>query len=632
MGYISLIPILPFIGGIIIGILYLFSTKGVKISEKTFGILAVIAPFISAVLAIKLFIHMLADNTPVTVTAFEWINVENFNINISFYVDTLSALMTLFITFIATLIHIYSVGYMQKDEGFGKFFSYLNLFVGSMLILVLADNPVLMFVGWEGVGACSYLLIAFYYKEEENVIAGNKAFIMNRVGDFAFIVGMMLLFWAIGYKGFDYPSLIANAGEIEIATISLITIFFFIGATGKSAQIPLYTWLPDAMAGPTPVSALIHAATMVTAGVYMVARFSFLYSQVENVGLAIAYIGAATALLAAVIALRQTDIKKILAYSTVSQLGYMFIAVGLGAYSTGIFHVFTHAFFKALLFLGAGAVIYALHHEQNIFKMQNLKVIRAVYIPMLLANLAIAGIPPFAGFFSKDEILLKAFESGHYILYGVALFTALLTAYYMFRLFFVTFHGSNKQHEHIHNPPFIMTSILAILTFGAVFAGFAGLPAVFGGSNFLANFLAPSLFYAPVTHEPVSHATEYILMALGTSFSLVGIFIAYKKFYHYKDKEEVKTHTIITIENKFYIDEIYDVVFVKSIHKISFVLHAILDKLIIANIVNISALGFKAASFAYAAIFQNGRIRLYAVFMLLTVSSMAIYLNQFIGG
>ena len=377
---------------------------------------------------------------------FTWFKVGDLDITMGFFADPLSSLMLLFVTFIGSLIHIYSIGYMAGDGSFAKFFAYLNLFLGSMLILVLGNGPVVMFVGWEGVGLCSYLLISYYSEEQSNVLAGNKAFIVNRIGDLGFVLGMAFLFWAIGASGFDYLSLKANAHLLTPAMIGLVCLLFFVGATGKSAQIPLYVWLPDAMAGPTPVSALIHAATMVTAGVYMVARFSFLYVEVPAVGLVVAWVGILTALLSAIYGMFQDDIKKILAYSTVSQLGYMFAGVGVAAYSAGIFHVFTHAFFKALLFLGAGSVIYALHHEQNIWKMGGLKTkMPTTYMTMLIGALALSGCPPFSGFFSKDEILYSALATGHTGIWLVGVLVAGMTAYYTFRMIFLVFHGSPRD-------------------------------------------------------------------------------------------------------------------------------------------------------------------------------------------
>ncbi len=405
--------------------------------------------------------------------------------------DRLTVVMLSFITLIGTLIHIYAIGYMKDDDTYGKFFSYFNLFMGSMLLLVLADNPIMMFVGWELVGLSSYLLIGFYHQESSNITAANKAFILNRVGDFGFIIAISLLFVSLEGTGFTFDSIKTNITMINPEMLSLIGILLFVGAMGKSAQIPLYVWLPDAMAGPTPVSALIHAATMVTAGVYMVSRYSFLYVEIPDIGLFIATIGAASALFAAIIASYQSDIKKILAYSTMSQLGYMFIAVGLGAYSSGIFHVFTHAFFKALLFMGAGAVIIALHHEQNIFKMGGLKKdLKLVYITMLIATLAISGIPPFSGFFSKDAILVTAFASEHYVLWGVGSLTAAFTAFYMFRLFFSVFHAKGKSTYKLQSIPKSMTYPLVFLALGSTTAGFLGVNESYGGNSWINTFLA----------------------------------------------------------------------------------------------------------------------------------------------
>ena len=441
---LSIIVVLPFLSALLLAIVYLSDTKANRYTFYT--IVGVGAPAIMTILSLIVGYQLLNGSDTIHNTLFQWIDIGDFNISIAFMADRLSVVMISFITFIGTLIHIYAAGYMKEDEAYGKFFAYFNLFMGSMLLLVLADNPIMMFVGWELVGLSSYLLIGFYHQESANITAANKAFILNRVGDFGFIMALSLLFVNVGDGGFTFEAIAANISTIDPEMLSLIGLLLFVGAMGKSAQIPLYVWLPDAMAGPTPVSALIHAATMVTAGVYMVARYSFLYVEIPDVGLFIASIGAASALFAAIIASYQSDIKKILAYSTMSQLGYMFMAVGLGAYSAGIFHVFTHAFFKALLFMGAGAVIIALHHEQNIFKMGGLKKhLKLVYITMFIATLAISGIPPFAGFFSKDAILVTAFASEHYVIWGVGTLTAMLTAFYMFRMLFTVFIRSRKR-------------------------------------------------------------------------------------------------------------------------------------------------------------------------------------------
>jgi len=442
--YLGLIPLMPLIGAVVIGMMHMFTCTGKPFSEKLYSTLAVIGPVISTLLAFKAFLAVKAmpeESRYLTQKVFTWFSVGELDVSMGFLADPLSALMLLFVTFIGTLIHFYSIGYMAKDENFGKFFAYLNLFLGSMLILVLGDGPVVMFVGWEGVGLCSYLLISFYSEDRDNVLAGNKAFIVNRIGDLGFVLGMSFLFWAIGANGFDYLSLKANAHNIAPAYGLAICLLLFVGATGKSAQIPLYVWLPDAMAGPTPVSALIHAATMVTAGVYMVARFSFIYALYPTAGTIVAWVGILTALLAAVFGMFQKDIKKVLAYSTVSQLGYMFAGVGVAAYSAGIFHVFTHAFFKALLFLGAGSVIYALHHQQDIWKMGGLKEKMPItYYTMLIGALALAGCPFLSGFFSKDEILYMALANGHPGIWVVGVLVAGMTAYYTFRMYFLVFH------------------------------------------------------------------------------------------------------------------------------------------------------------------------------------------------
>lgn len=459
---------------------------------------------------------------------FTWVNIGNLNIAMGFLGgDNLAIFMSMFVTFIGWLIHIYAIGYMTGDKGFGKFFAYFNLFLASMLILVLADNPVILFIGWEGVGLCSYLLIAFYYTDKENVIAGNKAFIANRVGDFGFLLGIVTLFFALGEVDLSFTSLEANIANASPGLLALSGFLLFVGAMGKSAQIPLYVWLPDAMAGPTPISALIHAATMVTAGVYMVARFSFLYIGIEEIGTFIAYIGAFSALLAAVIATRQQDVKKILAYSTMSQLGYMFIAVGLGFYSSGLFHVLTHAFFKAMLFMGAGGMIIALHHEQNIFKMAQHRVQLPIIggATFLIGVIAISGIPPFSGFFSKDAILAAAFQEGQYLIWLIGMFTAFLTAFYMFRMYFILFVAPNKHTTSYVYTSKTITIPLLILAVGAVGAGFLNLPTVLGGEHLVDTWLAQT----NSVQLHMSHATEYILMVVSVVVAAAGIFVAYKK-------------------------------------------------------------------------------------------------------
>ncbi|CAI8225226.1 MAG: NADH-quinone oxidoreductase subunit L [Arcobacter lacus] len=515
----------PLLGAILNGGLYFYHIKRNKVSELTFSLIGCIAPLISFLITLYLFLQMYESGVIFKQHIFTWLSIDKLNIDMTLLGDNLSIFMSMFVTFVGWLIHIYAIGYMKGDNGFGKFFAYFNLFLASMLILVLADNPIILFIGWEGVGVCSYLLIKFYYGKKENIIAANKAFIVNRVGDFGFLLGVIVLFFAMGGVNLSFESIEANLVNADQSLLILSGFLLFVGAMGKSAQIPLYVWLPDAMAGPTPISALIHAATMVTAGVYMVARFNFLYIEIESIGLFIAYIGAFSALLAALIATRQTDIKKILAYSTMSQLGYMFIAVGLGFYSTGLFHVFTHAFFKAMLFMGAGGIIIALHHEQNIFKIaQHRASLPIIGTTFLIGVIAISGIPPFSGFFSKDAILAAAYQEGQYLIYAMAMFTAFLTAFYMFRMYFILFVAPNKHDKDYVYTSKTITIPLVILAVGAIFAGFLNLPSVFGGHHLVDTWLA-QLNSKTIT---LSHSTEYVLI-----FASVFIALAYSRCLFY---------------------------------------------------------------------------------------------------
>ncbi|MCF6173492.1 MAG: NADH-quinone oxidoreductase subunit L [Campylobacteraceae bacterium] len=619
------IVLIPFVSASILGILYLYSMKIKKISNKIFTIIALLAPMSSFILGVGFFLGLKSGVSEYIYEPYTWLGVNEYIISMGFLGDKLSIFMVLFITFIGSLIHVYATGYMKGDEGYGKFFAYFNLFVSSMLLLVLANSPIIMFIGWEGVGLCSYLLIGFYFTEPLNVVAGNKAFIANRVGDFGFLIGLLYLFFYVGKIGFDYSALEEYVGIVPNHILVIIGISLFVGAMGKSAQIPLYVWLPDAMAGPTPVSALIHAATMVTAGVYMVSRFHFLYDLIPSVGVFIAYIGAFSALFAAIIALRQTDIKKILAYSTISQLGYMFIAVGLGAYSSGLFHVFTHAFFKALLFMGAGAIIIALHHEQNIFKMGGLrKRLPLIYIVMLIANLAISGIPPFAGFFSKDEILLKAYEHQEYLIYGIGLFTATLTSYYMFRLFFVTFEGKNYKSKDLEPISFSMKIPLVILAIGAAFSGFVGLPEVFGGANLIYQWLGN--WSVDSTH--IESFKEIVLMGISVVAGLIGIAVAYVKFFKYDFNQGIKESGIIY--NKFYVDELIDFLIVRRVRQLSTFISVVVDDGIIDRIVMLLSSGFINLGRRVGRM-QSANTRAYAFFMLIGLSSFSLYLIYKLG-
>ena len=615
----------PLLGSMVSGLLYFYHIKKAKVDDIYFSLIGTITPFISFLITFCLFLRMYNEKIIFKQQLFTWLNVDKLNIEMAFLGDNLSIFMSMFVTFVGWLIHIYAIGYMKGDSGYGKFFAYFNLFLASMLILVLADNPIILFIGWEGVGVCSYLLIKFYYGKSENVLAANKAFIANRVGDFGFLLGVVTLFFALGQVDLSFDSIEANLGNVSNELLLLSGFLLFVGAMGKSAQVPLYVWLPDAMAGPTPISALIHAATMVTAGVYMVARFHFLYVGIEQVGIFIAYIGAFSALFAAIIATRQTDIKKILAYSTMSQLGYMFIAVGLGFYSTGLFHVFTHAFFKAMLFMGAGGVIMALHHEQNIFKIaQHRATLPIIGTTFLIGVIAISGIPPFSGFFSKDAILAAAFQEGQYLIWAIAMFTAFLTAFYMFRMYFIVFVAPNHHDEHYVYTSKTITIPLLILAIGAVGAGFLNLPSIFGGNHFVDSWLGQ----LHSKHIHMDHITEYVLMALSVIVAATGIMAAYAKYANF-DVSKPENETGL-IGNKFYIDEIYNVLFVQSTKKLSTFIDKVIDEKIIDAFIMNSSIGFVNIGKKVAMI-QNANVRFYAAFMLIGMTCVFIYLYITLG-
>lgn len=587
---IALVPILPLIGFLLVAL----NTK--RFVQGVTSVIACGSVLASFGISLALFILLLnaPEGTQYTVTLFDWINAGSFSSSISFLIDPLSSLMLLIITGVGFLIHVYSIGYMHHDEGYNRFFSYLNLFVFFMLLLVMGSNYLLMFVGWEGVGLCSYLLIGFWFKNQDYNNAANKAFIMNRIGDLGLVLGVILIF--VNFGTLQYTDVFANAMSKDTEALTLITVLLFIGAMGKSAQIPLYTWLPDAMAGPTPVSALIHAATMVTAGIYMVARNNILYTLSPTALELVLYTGLITAVFAATIAVAQNDIKKVLAYSTVSQLGLMFVALGLGAYSTGIFHMATHAFFKALLFLCAGSVIHALSNEQDIRRMGGLrKYLPITFFTFLIGVLAISGIPPFAGFFSKDEILASAF-SHSYLVWGVAAFASLLTSFYMFRLFFLTFYGTERAGEkamsHIHESPVSITiplSILAVLSFAG---GFMGIPEALGGSHWLSEFLAPvfATSLSVVQHHHLDHATEYMLMGTIVGLTIVMIVIAYVIYVSKKTVPAAESEKLNmahkTVYNKYFIDEIYHAIIVKPLYALSHAFDIFIEKLGIDRIVN----------------------------------------------
>ena len=583
--YVPYIVLLPLAGFLFNG----FVGKRVR-SETLVGIIGSGVVGGSFLLGLMIFVNMLglpAENRSHVVSLFPWISAGSLHVEVGYQVDQLSVLMTLIVTGVGFLIHVYSIGYMRGDPGFWRFFAYMNLFIFMMLNLVLADNFLLMFLGWEGVGLCSYLLIGFWHEKQFDTggyapgtattnDAAKKAFIVNRIGDFGFLIGLFLIFVTFGTLGFEEVFAQASASfAVGDPTIVWITMLLFLGATGKSAQIPLFVWLPDAMAGPTPVSALIHAATMVTAGVYMVARCSVLYALAPATMTVVAVIGASTAVFAATMGLVQNDIKKILAYSTISQLGYMFLALGVGAFSAGIFHVMTHAFFKALLFLGAGAVIHGLHDEQDIRHMGGLRNhLPVTYRTFVAASLAIAGIPPLSGFFSKDEILWKAFSEGSTIYWVVGWFTAALTAFYMFRLVVVAFEGEPrwKQGTHPHEAPSVMTVPLVILAVLSVVGGLAGIPHSLGGGNWIEQWLDPVFQSAHAKLSMASEgpaATEYALMTLSIIVAVAGIWFARLVYLKRSDiivKLSSSMKGLYTLFlNKYYVDEVYDAVVVRPV-------------------------------------------------------------------
>ncbi len=588
---IFLIPLLPFIGFLINGLGRKYLSKSIV---SIIGSGTVLASFILSLMVFfrldELTGQQISENARIlsepVVRYFDFINIPSLKIPFAFQIDQLSGIFLLIITGVGFLIHVYSTAYMheEKREHFGRYFSYLNLFVFSMLLLVMGANYVIMFIGWEGVGLCSYLLIGYWFKDVNNTKAANKAFVMNRIGDAGFLLA---IFWIVSkVHSTNFTDVFAATNNFSSGDLIGITLLLFLGATGKSAQIPLYTWLPDAMAGPTPVSALIHAATMVTAGIYMIARSNVLYSAAPLTMNIVAIIGAATALFAATIALRQNDIKKVLAYSTVSQLGYMFLALGSGAYVAAVFHVMTHAFFKALLFLGSGSVIHAMSGQQDIRFMGGLKKkLPITYWTFLVGCLAIAGIVPFSGFFSKDSILLAAFEHNK-ILYIIGLLTAGLTAFYMFRLlyitFFGTFRGTEEQRHHVHESPAAMTIPLIVLAILSIIGGFINVPEVFTkGGEKLTQFLSPVV---PNVETTVSHSTEWLLMGLTTVIAIVAIVIAWLRYKNYKEEQLGAFGKVL--QNKWYVDELYQGIVVKPINKLGAFANNTLEKSGIDALVN----------------------------------------------
>ena len=626
--YIWLIPLLPLAGFIINGL------GRNSLHKSVIGFLGSFFVLVSFTLSIGAFLQIKSTGVPINVNLFNWFSVGTFKVSFAFLVDQLSALMLLIITGVGFLIHLYSIGYMHLDEGYGKFFAYLNLFVFFMLLLVLGSNYVIMFIGWEGVGLCSYLLIGYWFTNPSYADAAKKAFIMNRIGDLGFLLGIYLIYQYFGSFAFAevFPrAAAAHAGSVPFV---LITILLFVGATGKSAQIPLFTWLPDAMAGPTPVSALIHAATMVTAGIYMIARSNILFTLAPDTMHVIAIIGLATAIFAALIALTQTDIKKVLAYSTVSQLGYMFLGLGVGAYTGAFFHVMTHAFFKALLFLGAGSVIHGMSNEQDMRKMGGLRgKLPITFITMLIGTLAISGIPPFAGFFSKDEILANTFAQSP-LMYVLGVIAAMFTSFYMFRLLFLTFYGkfrgTSDQEHHLHESPPSMTVPLIVLAVLSVIGGFLNVPESLGGSHWLANYLAP-IFEKSAAIMPVVEmkgSTEIILMCVSVGSAVLAFLYAYIKYS--KNGEvpspdgENRNFLVNLSYNKFYVDEIYDAIIRKPLDALSDFLYNVIDKIGIDGLVNGIGESPVVASKGLR-LLQTGNVGFYIFMMVAGIIAVLVY-------
>jgi len=616
-----LIPFAPVLSSLVLVVF------GSKLSKKWVSVQACGAVLLSFVFALVAFLGSLKispEEFPIVKTLFPWIGAGSFQAGFSFQFDPLSAVMVLVVTGVGFLIHLYSVGYMAHDKGYARYFAYLNLFTFAMLILVLASNMVLMFVGWEGVGLCSYLLIGFWFEKPSAAAAGKKAFIVNRVGDMGFILGLLFILVAAGSSEFSAINKAIGQGLFPQALATLIAILLFVGATGKSAQIPLYVWLPDAMEGPTPVSALIHAATMVTAGVYMVARLNLLFAFSGTAADIVALVGALTAVFAATMALTQNDIKRVLAYSTISQLGYMFIGCGVGAYAAGVFHLYTHAFFKSLLFLSAGSVIHALSGQQDMRKMGGLrKYLPRTFPPFLIGAIAISGIPFLSGFFSKDAILTEAFAQRQYFVWALGLMGAVMTAFYMFRLIFLTFYGQERiEHEakhHLHESPKSMTVPLAILAVFSIIAGYVGLPAVLGEkADLFKRFLEPVI--KPGAEGHIGAGTEWLLMLASVAVAAVGIFGAYV---FYLQKPGIP-HTLVArfpwlyklLYHKYFVDELYGAVIVNPLVKGSDWVYGHFDLKVIDGALNASA---SAAGFfgKVLSVLQTGFVKDYAFVFLL---------------
>jgi NADH-quinone oxidoreductase subunit L len=637
IGFVWLAVALPLLGAAVNGLLAVLRPDA-KRAVSVVGPGVLVGAFIVSV-AVVLGLAGLPPDTPQVVRIWPWLVAGDLHVDIAFLVDRLSAVMLLVVTGVGSLIHVFSVGYMRSDPGYARYFAYLNLFVAFMLLLVLGSSMPVMFIGWEGVGLCSYLLIGFWFTDEQNANAGKKAFLVNRIGDFGFLVAMFLVWNHVG--SLEFTTVLAAPWARGGALVTAVTLFLFLGCAGKSAQIPLYVWLPDAMAGPTPVSALIHAATMVTAGVYLVARTGVLFASAPASSAVVSGIGALTALFAATIGLRQYDIKKVLAYSTVSQLGYMFVGVGTGAYAAGIFHLVTHAFFKALLFLGAGSVIHAMHHayhathsHEDAQDMRNMGGLRR-YLPvtcalMWIATLAIAGVPPFAGFFSKDEILGAAYARGaageplYFVFYGMLVVAAFLTAYYMARLMAMTFHGENRtgaiEREHLHEAPPSMTGPLVVLGVLSAAGGALNLPELVGGHEWLTRWLEPVTGFATRLSglRPVAGEREGILVGLTVLVGVAGLVAGYRATLARAPvparEAPPETGFARVLYHKYYVDELYDRLIVRPLVAFSRVfLWRVVDQGVVDGVaVNGSARLFRAVGWVGSRI-QTGQVGLYIV-------------------
>jgi NADH-quinone oxidoreductase subunit L len=631
---IYLVPLLPLVGFLINGLARNILSKP---AVSIIGSGVILGSFIISLLIFFEVRH--PAFTAQTISYFDFISAGKIKVAFAFQVDQLSALFLLIITGVGFLIHVYSISYMDEENeaDFARYFSYLNLFIFSMLILVLGANYLIMFIGWEGVGLCSYLLIGYWFKNTSYNHAAKKAFIMNRIGDLGFLIG---IFWMIKVFGTVSFHELFNANNGIISAISTtnthtlvgITLLLFVGAIGKSAQIPLYTWLPDAMAGPTPVSALIHAATMVTAGIYMIARSNLMYTLAPATMTVVAIIGLSTAILGATIALKQNDIKKVLAYSTVSQLGYMFLGLGVGAYTGAVFHVMTHAFFKALLFLSAGSVIHSLGGEQDIRKMGGLsKHMRITYLTFLIGCIAISGIPPFSGFFSKDEILAAAFAKNP-VYYIIGLGGALLTAFYMFRLFALTFsgrfRGAEEQLQHVHESPKAITIPLIILAFLSIAGGLIGIPEIFmPGGHRLAEFLNPVFMQSNVilAKPRVAHVTELLLTGLSTVLIIVVTLWAWNKYKRYQPTDEKETGFAKVLANKWYVDELYDTIIVMPLRSVSIFFNDVIERSGIDGLVNSVGRGINYGS-RQVRLLQSGQVGAYILMMV--IGALVLFIVQ----